>query len=44
MALQQKIEPTEQEEKLTEISGLEWGGKKVENAQQVSVYMMYYIV
>jgi len=34
MLLQQKEEPSRQEEKLSEISGLEWGGRKVENAQQ----------
>ena len=32
---QQKEEPSQQEKNSPEISGLEWGGKKVQNAQQV---------
>ena len=41
MLLQQKEEPSRQEEKLSEISGLEWGGRKVENAQQVCVMIFF---
>ena len=44
MVFQKKEEPSQQEEKSTEISGLEWGGKKVQNAQQVCLLMKVFLL